>query len=83
MVDDSQKNSYAMAMSPEQVRAARSWLGWTQAELAEAANVGLSTIKDYESAKRTPIANNVEAIQRALEGEGILFSKNSISGPIK
>jgi ribosome-binding protein aMBF1 (putative translation factor) len=70
-------------MSPEQVRAARSWLGWTQAELAASANVGLSTVKDYESAKRTPIANNLEAIKRALELNGIEFSRNSVKGPIK
>jgi transcriptional regulator with XRE-family HTH domain len=69
-------------MSPEQVRAARSWLGWTQAELAEAANVGLSTVKDYESAKRTPIANNLEAIKRVLEKAGIKFTAGSVSGPI-
>lgn len=69
-------------MSPEQVRAARNWLAWTQAELAERAKVGLSTVKDYESGKRTPIANNLEAIQRALEAGGIGFQPNSITGPI-
>lgn len=70
-------------MSPEQTRAARNWLAWTQAELAEQAKVSLSTVKDYESGKRTPIANNVEAIKRALEGAGMVFSDTSISGPIK
>lgn len=70
-------------MSPEQARAARSWLGWTQAELAKRAVVGLSTIKDYEGGKRTPIANNLASIQRALEEAGIKFTRNSISGPIK
>lgn len=70
-------------MSPEQVRAARNWLAWTQAELAERAKVGLSTVKDYESAKRTPIANNLEAIQRALEAGGIEFSDGAIRGPLK
>jgi ribosome-binding protein aMBF1 (putative translation factor) len=69
-------------MSPEQVRAARNWLAWTQAELAERAKVGLSTVKDYESAKRTPIANNLEAIKRALEAGGIGFGPDSVSGPI-
>lgn len=58
------------------------WLAWTQAELAERAKVGLSTVKDYESAKRTPIANNLEAIQRALEAGGMQFGTNSIEGPI-
>jgi transcriptional regulator with XRE-family HTH domain len=70
-------------MSPEQVRAARNWLNWSQAQLAEQAKVGLSTIKDYESGKRLPIANNLEAIQRALEAEGIRFTADSVSGPIR
>lgn len=42
-----------------------------------------STVKDYESAKRTPIANNLEAIQRALEVGGIKFGAASIGGPLK
>ena len=70
-------------MSPEQVRAARNWLAWTQAELAERSKVGLSTVKDYEGGKRTPIANNLEAMQRALEAAGMKFTANSVSGPIK
>ena len=70
-------------MSPEQVRAARNWLAWTQAELAERSKVGLSTVKDYEGGKRTPIANNLEAMQRALESAGMKFTADSVSGPIK
>jgi ribosome-binding protein aMBF1 (putative translation factor) len=69
-------------MSPEQVRAARSWLAWTQAELAAKASVGLSTVKDYEGGKRTPIANNLEAIKKALESGGMKFTATSVSGPI-
>ncbi len=70
-------------MSPEQVRAARNWLAWTQQELATKANVGLSTVKDYEGGKRTHIANNLEAMQKALEKGGIRFTDTSVSGPIK
>jgi ribosome-binding protein aMBF1 (putative translation factor) len=69
-------------MSPEQVRAARSWLAWTQAELAAKASVGLSTVKDYEGGKRTPIANNLEAIKKALESGVMKFTATSVSGPI-
>jgi transcriptional regulator with XRE-family HTH domain len=58
-------------MSPEQARAARAWLGWTQQVLAERAHVGLSTIKDFEGGTRTPIANNLAAIQGALEAAGV------------
>lgn len=70
-------------MSPEQCRAARNWLAWTQAMLAAKASVGLSTVKDYEGGKRTPIANNLEAMKKALEGGGIEFTATSVSGPIK
>ena len=82
-VDQSEIICNCMAMSPEQIRAARNWLVWTQAELAEKAKVGVSTIKDFESGKRTPIANNVEAIKKALEVGGISFGSASISGPIR
>lgn len=70
-------------MSPEQCRAARAWLAWSQAELATRANVGLSTVKDYERGERKPITNNLEAMQRALERAGIGFTDKGITGPIK
>jgi ribosome-binding protein aMBF1 (putative translation factor) len=68
-------------MSPEQVRAARSWLGWSQADLAAKAHVGLSTIKDFEGGNRTPIANNLAAIQQALEGAGVEFVDDAKGKP--
>jgi ribosome-binding protein aMBF1 (putative translation factor) len=70
-------------MKPEQCRAARGWLDWSQADLAKKAKVGLSTVKDFESGKRTPIANNLEGIRRALEAAGITFMENGLLGPIK
>lgn len=69
-------------MSPEQCRAARNWIEWSQDELAKAAGVGLSTVRDYEKGKRTPIGNNLAAIQRALETMGLLFSEKGIEGPV-
>jgi transcriptional regulator with XRE-family HTH domain len=57
-------------LSPRQSRAARGWLNWTQAQLANRASIGLSTLRDFESGGRTPIQNNVAAIQRALEEGG-------------
>ena len=60
-------------VTPEQCRAARAWLGWTQAQLAERASVGISTIKDFEGKSRTPIQNNHSAIQRTLEEAGLQF----------
>jgi transcriptional regulator with XRE-family HTH domain len=60
-------------MSPEQSRAARGWLGWSQTELARRASVSLSTVRDFETGARTPIANNIAAMRRAIEGAGIEF----------
>jgi ribosome-binding protein aMBF1 (putative translation factor) len=68
-------------MKREQCRAARGWLDWSQADLAKKAKVGLSTVKDFESGKRTPIPNNLDAMQRALAAAGIVFTENEISGP--
>lgn len=70
------------AMSPEQCRAARGWLGWTQERLAEAANVGLSTVKTYENGRRQPIANNLMAIRGALEKAGAQFENDPKGHPI-
>src|SRR5437773_6513205 len=67
-----QENPHLSVMlSPEQCRAARGWLGWSQQELARRAHVGLSTVKDFERGERTPIANNLAAIQAAIEAAGV------------
>lgn len=60
-------------LAPEQSRAARAWLDWSQDDLATRAKVSLSTIRDFEKGRRVPIANNLEAIARALVAEGIEF----------
>ena len=65
-------------MSPEQCRAARVWLGWSQTELARRANISLSTVRDFETRRRTPTANNLAGMRRAIEGAGIrpVFNRN-------
>jgi ribosome-binding protein aMBF1 (putative translation factor) len=67
-------------MLPEQCRAARGWLGWSQQTLADRAKVGVSTLKDFENRHRKPIPNNLEAIKRALEGAGIEFTDGDVPG---
>ncbi|UCI25107.1 helix-turn-helix domain-containing protein [Mesorhizobium sp. B2-8-5] len=64
-------------LSPEQSRAARGWLDWSQDDLAKRAQVSLSTIRDFEKARRIPIANNLQAIQRALEAAGVSLDNAS------
>lgn len=65
-------------LSPEQCRAARGWLGWSQGELSKRARIGHSTLKDFESGKRAPMRNNLEALRSALEaaGIGVLYDEN-------
>ena len=60
-------------MTPEQCRAARGWLDWSQSDLAAAANVSLSTVRDFEKGRRVPIGNNLAAIRAALEAKGMGF----------
>ena len=58
-------------LTPEQSRAARGWLDWSQDDLAKRAHVSLSTVRDFEKGRRTPIANNMEALQRAISTAGV------------
>src|ERR1700710_1294541 len=75
-------------IAPEQSRAARGWLDWTQDDLAKRSNVSLSTIRDFEKGRRTPIGNNLNAIRRALEAAGVvlMFEEGStatgVGGPM-
>ena len=58
-------------LTPAQSRAARGWLGWSQDDLSKRAQVSLSTVRDFEKGRRVPISNNLAAIRRAFEVEGI------------
>jgi transcriptional regulator with XRE-family HTH domain len=68
-------------MTPAQSRAARGLIEWSQSELASRANLGLSTIRDFEKGRRIPTINNLAAIRRALESAGIVFIPQNGEGP--
>lgn len=67
-------------ISAAQIRAARGLIDWSQTQLAKEAGVGISTIADFERGKRTPIGNNLAAIQRALEAAGVEFTNGNEPG---
>jgi transcriptional regulator with XRE-family HTH domain len=56
-----------------QSRAARSLLGWTQQQLADTSGISLATIQFFETNKRVPIQNTLNAICSALEVGGVEF----------
>lgn len=60
-------------MLPEQSRAARGLLDWSQMQLARTANLGESTVRDFEKGRRVPSINNLAAIRAALEAAGVEF----------
>ena len=60
-------------MTPEQCRAARAWLQLSQDDLASAASVSNSTVRDYEAGRRKPIAATLGAMKAELEKRGIAF----------
>ena len=73
IVDVLAYSSYQTRMTPQQSRAARGWLDWGQQELATAAGVSLSTVRDYEKGRRVPIGATLAAMRVALEKKGIAF----------
>ena len=60
-------------ITPAQSRAARALIEWSQSDLAAAAHLGLSTIRDFEKGRRTPTHNNLLGIKLALEAAGVVF----------
>ena len=72
-------------MSPEQSRAARGWLGWSQRELARRANISLSTVYEFEKGQRTPTLNNLSAMRRAIEAAGVrlIFDRKGAAGILR
>lgn len=69
-------------ITPKHVRAARALLAWSQQDLAKTAGVAISTVADFERGRRTPVANNAQAIRGALENAGIRFlPTGAVIGP--
>jgi DNA-binding transcriptional regulator YiaG len=79
-IDANNWRRYIARMTPGQCRAARAFLQISQPELATAASVGVSTVRDFEAGRRDPMLNNLKAIQAELERQGVRFLDRDDSG---
>ena len=62
-----------MPLNPEQCRAARALLDWTQDDLAARAEVSRSTVRSFETGRHDLQRATAAAIRRALEAGGVAF----------
>jgi len=72
--------SQKAVITPGQLRAARGLLDISQRELADAAGVSLTAIKDFESGARTPRPATLRAMQDAMESAGIVLIPSNGGG---
>ena len=70
-------------ITPAQCRAARALLDWSQQDLAKAAHLGLSTIRDFEKGRRVPTHNNLRGIKLTLEEGGVVIGAMQSSVAIR
>src|SRR5687768_6186912 len=62
-----------ISLTPAQIRAGRALIDWSQQQLADAAELSLSSVRDYENERRGGVVGGLGAIRRALENEGVRF----------
>ncbi|MBR0734673.1 helix-turn-helix transcriptional regulator [Bradyrhizobium japonicum] len=60
-------------ITPDQSRAARGLLDWSQGRLASLSNLSESTVRDFEKGRRLPGPNNLAAIRAAFEAAGVIL----------
>jgi transcriptional regulator with XRE-family HTH domain len=70
-----------MILLPEQCRAARGLLNWTQAQLAEHAGVSRSTVRDFERGRHEPHRATEALLIQAPERGGIHLLPAEREGP--
>ena len=67
-------------ITPEQCRAARALLAWTQADAARAAHVNSQTVRDFEQGKKRPQDSTLTVLKQAFEARGVEFTNGDAPG---
>lgn len=69
-------------LTPAQIRAGRALLDWSRQQLAEASEISLSSVRDYEKERRSGEIAGLRALRSALESAGVEFLPgNDSAGP--
>lgn len=68
-------------ITPAQCRAGRALLDWSQQQLADAARVGVVTVRQFEGSASQPRNATLDVIQLALEAAGVIFISENGAGP--
>src|SRR5688572_27531829 len=68
-------------ITPEQSRGARGLLNWSQVDLAEAARIGIVTVRQFELGNTTPRFVTLQAMRKVLEDAGVIFVDANGDGP--
>ena len=70
-------------ISVDQIKAARTMLGWSAVELAKRSGVGAATVKRYELQSGIPAATTkvLFSIKVTMESEGIEFTGDPLVNP--
>lgn len=68
-------------LSPAQCRAARGLLDWTQQELADAARIGVATVRLFEGEAAELRQATLSVLRQAFESAGVEFIDENGGGP--
>jgi transcriptional regulator with XRE-family HTH domain len=68
-------------ITPEQCRAARGLLDWTQEELADRAGVSRSTVREFEKGRHELQRSSAAQILGAFEISGVVMIHGTDLGP--
>jgi transcriptional regulator with XRE-family HTH domain len=71
----------ARMITSAQSRGARGLLKWSQQDLADAAKIGIVTVRQFENEQAEPRSATLQVIQRALESAGVIFIAENGGGP--
>ncbi len=68
-------------LTASQCRAARGLLDWTQQKLADAARIGVATVRLFESEATETRHATLAVVRRAFESAGVEFIDENGGGP--